>query len=137
MEVRYPPPRYPMKTRQMGAIPPSAILSRKGIARYGGVSLTGPLRVCVCVCVCVCGGPLCAVLVYRFWPPKNEGHEKVTSKNVTSNKRSDSGSSSLVWRYYSHDWPLWCDCLQRAARAAIPSLDLRRIWGYSAISSDT
>ena len=25
--------RYPMKTRQMGAIPPSAILSRKGIAR--------------------------------------------------------------------------------------------------------
>ena len=54
MEVRYPPPlkrgisailaRYPMKTRQMGAIPPSAILSRKGIARYGGVSRTGPLR---------------------------------------------------------------------------------------------
>ena len=30
------PARYPMKTRQMGAIPPSAILSRKGIARYGG-----------------------------------------------------------------------------------------------------
>ena len=28
--------RYPMKTRQVGAIPPSAILSRKGIARYGG-----------------------------------------------------------------------------------------------------
>ena len=36
--------RYPMKTRQKGAIPPSAILSRKGIARYGGVSRTGPLR---------------------------------------------------------------------------------------------
>ena len=36
--------RYPLKTRQMGAIPPSAILSRKGIARYGGVSRTGPLR---------------------------------------------------------------------------------------------
>ena len=35
--------RYPMKTRQTGAIPPSAILSRKGIARYGGVSRTGPL----------------------------------------------------------------------------------------------
>ena len=35
--------RYPMKTRQMGAIHPSAILSRKGIARYGGVSRTGPL----------------------------------------------------------------------------------------------
>ena len=35
--------RYPMKTWQMGAIPPSAILSRKGIARYGGVSRTGPL----------------------------------------------------------------------------------------------
>ena len=35
--------RYPMKTRQMGAIPRSAILSRKGIARYGGVSRTGPL----------------------------------------------------------------------------------------------
>ena len=33
--------RHPMKTRQMGAIPPSAILSRKGIARYGGVSRTG------------------------------------------------------------------------------------------------
>ena len=52
MEVRYPPlkrgisailARYPMKTRQMGAIPPSAILSRKGLARYGGVSRTGPL----------------------------------------------------------------------------------------------
>ena len=33
-----------MKTRQMGAIPPSAILSQKGIARYGGVSRIGPLR---------------------------------------------------------------------------------------------
>ena len=42
VEVRYPPlkrgisailARYPMKTRQMGAIPPCAILSRKGIAR--------------------------------------------------------------------------------------------------------
>ena len=54
VEVRYAPlnlkggisailPRYPMKTRHMGAIPPSAILSRKGIARYGGVSRTGPL----------------------------------------------------------------------------------------------
>ena len=32
-----------MKTRHMGAIPTSAILSRKGIARYGGVSRTGPL----------------------------------------------------------------------------------------------
>ena len=55
MEVRTPPPqkrgisailaRYPMKkTRQMGAIPPSAILARKGIARYGGGTRTGPLR---------------------------------------------------------------------------------------------
>ena len=53
VEVREPPlkrgisailARYPMKTRRMGAIPPSAILSRKGIARYGGVSCTGPLR---------------------------------------------------------------------------------------------
>ena len=35
--------RYPMKTRQMGAIPPSAILSQKGIARYGGLSRIGPL----------------------------------------------------------------------------------------------
>ena len=52
MGVRYPPlqrgisailARYPRKTRQMGAIAPSAILSRKGIARYGGVSRTGPL----------------------------------------------------------------------------------------------
>ena len=33
-----------MKTRQMGALLPSAMLSRKGIARYGGgVSRTGPL----------------------------------------------------------------------------------------------
>ena len=38
--------RYPMKTRQMGAIHPSAIRSRKGIARYGGVSRTGPLSWC-------------------------------------------------------------------------------------------
>ena len=37
------PARYPMKTRQMVAIPPSAILPRKGIARYGGVSRIGPL----------------------------------------------------------------------------------------------
>ena len=53
VEVRYPPQkgylsdtpaRYPKKTRQKGALPPSAILSRKGIARYGGVSCTGPLR---------------------------------------------------------------------------------------------
>ena len=36
--------RYSLKTRQMGAIPPSAILSQMGIARYGGVSRTGPLR---------------------------------------------------------------------------------------------
>ena len=35
--------RYHRKTRRMGAIPPSAILSRKGIARHGGVSCTGPL----------------------------------------------------------------------------------------------
>ena len=51
VEVRYPPlkrgisailARYPTKTRQMGAIPPSAILSRKGIARYGWVSRAGP-----------------------------------------------------------------------------------------------
>ena len=35
--------RYPMKTRQMGAIPPFAILSRKGLLRYGGVSRIGPL----------------------------------------------------------------------------------------------
>ena len=35
--------RYPMKTRQMGAIRPSAMLSRKGIARYGGVSCIRPL----------------------------------------------------------------------------------------------
>ena len=27
--------------------PPSAILSRKGIARYGGVSRTGPLSLCL------------------------------------------------------------------------------------------
>ena len=38
--------RYPMKTRQKGAIPSFAILSRKGIARYGGVSRTGPLSSC-------------------------------------------------------------------------------------------
>ena len=30
-----------MKTRPMGAIPPSAILSRKGIARYGGYLARG------------------------------------------------------------------------------------------------
>ena len=35
--------RYPLQTRQMRAIPPSATLSRKGIGRYGGVSRTGPL----------------------------------------------------------------------------------------------
>ena len=53
VEGRYPPikrgisailAQYPMITRQMGAIPPSAILSRKGHARYGRVSRIGPLR---------------------------------------------------------------------------------------------
>ena len=44
------PARYPMKTRQMGAIPPSAILSRKGIVRYGGVSRTGPLSCGIVLC---------------------------------------------------------------------------------------
>ena len=34
--------QYPMKTRQMGATPPSAILSQKGIVRQRGVSRTGP-----------------------------------------------------------------------------------------------
>ena len=52
MEVRYPPfkgvsQRYLRDTLskqgKARAIPPSAILSRKGIARYGGVSRTGPL----------------------------------------------------------------------------------------------
>ena len=36
--------RCSLKTSKTRAIPPSAILSRKGIARYGGVSRTGPLR---------------------------------------------------------------------------------------------
>ena len=35
--------RYPRKTRQTARDISSAILSRKGIARYGGVSRTGPL----------------------------------------------------------------------------------------------
>ena len=35
--------RYPMKTRQMGAIPPSAILSQKRYCAIGGVSRTGSL----------------------------------------------------------------------------------------------
>ena len=37
--------RFPLAEHawQMGAIPPSAILARKGISRYGGVSRTGPL----------------------------------------------------------------------------------------------
>ena len=34
----------PHETRQMGAIPPSAIRSQKRIARYGGVSRFGLLR---------------------------------------------------------------------------------------------
>ena len=45
--------RYPMKTRQMVAIPPSAILSLKGIARYGGVSYIGPLSLHVSCCTFV------------------------------------------------------------------------------------
>ena len=47
VEVRYPPlkrgisatlARCPLKTRQMGAIPPSAIPSRKGVGDMGGIS---------------------------------------------------------------------------------------------------
>ena len=33
----------PYQNKANGATPPSAILSRKGVARYGGVSRTGPL----------------------------------------------------------------------------------------------
>ena len=47
-----PPKRYlsdtgaiPYENKANGCDTPSAILSRKGIARYGGVSRTGPLRV--------------------------------------------------------------------------------------------
>ena len=46
MEVRYPPPKktgisaIPARYH-MGAIPPSAILPRKGIARYGGYLALG------------------------------------------------------------------------------------------------
>ena len=36
--------RYHMKTRQNSCDTPSVILSRKGLARYGEVSCTGPLR---------------------------------------------------------------------------------------------
>ena len=53
VEVRYPPlkrgisaipARYPMKTRQSACDTPLCdTLSRKGIARYGGASRTGPL----------------------------------------------------------------------------------------------
>ena len=61
VEVRYPPPqkgisailaRYPMKTREMGAIPPSAILSRKGIASdMGGyLALIKEIHVLVAQC---------------------------------------------------------------------------------------
>ena len=35
--------RYPLKQGKTRVIPPSAILSRKGIVRYGGVSRIGPL----------------------------------------------------------------------------------------------
>ena len=52
MEVRYPPPQkgylsdtcaISYENKANGCDTPSAILSRKGIARYGGVSRTGPL----------------------------------------------------------------------------------------------
>ena len=58
--MRYPPraphkrgisailARYPVKTRQNTCDTPSAILSRKGIARYGSVSRTGPLSFLSC-----------------------------------------------------------------------------------------
>ena len=35
--------QYDMKTSENGCDTPSAILSRQGSARYGGVSHTGPL----------------------------------------------------------------------------------------------
>ena len=39
--------RYHTETRQKGCDTPSAILSRKGIAWYGGVSRIGPLSLCI------------------------------------------------------------------------------------------
>ena len=61
----------------MGAIPPSAILSRKGIARYGGVSRTGPLRSAEVVVVALVRVPnqgfvvaqcTCDLEVAQHWP---------------------------------------------------------------------
>ena len=56
MEVRSPPPQkgylsdtcaIPYENKAKGCDTPSAMLSRKGIARYGGVSRSGPLRMTV------------------------------------------------------------------------------------------
>ena len=56
-----PPPQQKGYLSDIGTIPyenkangcdtPSAILSRKGIARYGGVSRTGPLSCCISLAV--------------------------------------------------------------------------------------
>ena len=69
--------RYPMKTRQMGAISPSAILSRKGIARYGGVNrLPGEFinwGLFIKLKGLLCGNPTerGESLILNFWPPGN------------------------------------------------------------------
>ena len=65
-----------MKTRQMGAIPPSAILSQKGIARYGGVSHTGPLSNCVRHVLSLC----CP------WPPRGPENPRKSSRSKVGPK---------------------------------------------------
>ena len=61
LSQRYPPiARYGV----LGQYPPSAILSRKGIARYGGLSRTGPLSALPKVCLNQpCKGLDCTVQV--------------------------------------------------------------------------
>ena len=68
--------RYPMKTRQMGAIPPSAILSRKGIARYGGVSRTGPLS--------TIAASIARYEKYRYWASKIIGRRELNSLRTST-----------------------------------------------------
>ena len=84
--------RYPMKTRQMGAIPPSAILSRKGIARYGGVSRTGPLRAHSLkeragLAMCSEGSPRLRPHVASLVPARGNGGGGLDSKAKVSGER--------------------------------------------------
>ena len=97
--------RYLMKKGKMGAIPPSAILSRKGIARYGAVSRTGPLSAQIknfseshLLFLCSCGSACCC---------------SASTSNLVTCTEVSCLKQPLLAKTESHAWQqYWCSAKQ-------------------------